>query len=210
MSKIIFTAHSLQIAADFAVKKKAATVDEDKSEDFAPSLHEQTFRFLSLMDSTSREHAQWFSVDRQPGDAKTPVSLAASSWLLKRHPHAWTSLAGPESIFEAPVIFIGFDVQEFLTVLGIECSLPGYKLTGGAAKDNMRSEALPWGLWRNAAYLDLSAILNPDGQASWSRILKRRGLEKRFANWQPHTEPDADLLLGVALSGQLNLPEQLR
>lgn len=93
------------------------------------------------------------------------------------------------------IMIYGFNVRDFLKIMGTECSLPG------------RTPAYP-DLWiANGDHRDIAELVKPkEYSLSWPMVLKARNLDGKFGDWtRPHVNADQDLVLITELAVQLGL-----
>ncbi len=123
-----------------------------------------TFDAVQINDVVNERSTTLFSKDRGLGDKKRPISLVVRSWLLKHYPKAWHDELVDRK--KPEVIFVGFEPRQFLKVLGIECSLPGY------------DSPLPVSLWYNTLdHRDITEACMPaehQKRLDWRLVLSRR------------------------------------
>ena len=92
-------------------------------------------------------------------------------------------------------LLIGFDMRDFLKIMGTECSLPG------------RTPIDP-DLWiANGDHRDVAELVKPkEYQLTWPMVLKARNLDESFSDWRgPHENAEKDLMLITELATQLGL-----
>jgi hypothetical protein len=150
---------------------------------------------IRIFDSESRSVGTWTANPSQPS-----VAVSARTWLLKHYPAAWSnSLVGARA---SDVIFVGFNIRQFLKMLGIECSLPLNQ-----PEDQDKVHTLPLDAWYDSKSCDLEAAVMPSGfDLSWGIVLAARGLAKQYRNWPgPGSDLEEDFLLTVELATQLGI-----
>ncbi len=145
-----------------------------------------------------RVHA-WSANTKDPASRVVPAE-AAANWVLKRYPTAFDDPRNPQ------VKFVGFDVEAFLYLMGIECSMPHV------------SRPLPLGMWyKSNNFLDIHELVQA-GQSWWLSLdniirMRRPRQPEDAARWDqlvkgweaPGHDAVADSRLVAELASQLGL-----
>jgi len=142
---------------------------------------------------------------RDAASGKQPISAAIRAFLMKHWRSAWT-----DDIYDnkpPQVTLVGFQPEWFVTLLGLECSMPPI--------DN----PMPLGFWlRRESYFDIGEALLPAtyaGRVTPVDALKARRprdkddavkWDKIVANWTgPGKDPMQDTKIAAELSTQLGV-----
>ena len=159
-----------------------------------------TFDSVVIADPKHERVNQWNYAGREPGGKKPPICLSVASWILKEYPTAWT----PGTKADEWPEFLGFDMRQFLKMLGAECSLPEH------------ARPLPHRMWiANSDHRDIGELILPKDfeKVTLLSALKRRRpqeaeaakkWDEKLSGWtEPHQDPVTDVWLTTELANQL-------
>jgi hypothetical protein len=186
-----------KIAADIATKTEAFMSD---CKDYG---YTGTFDEVVLMTPNSEKVTRFEYKGREPGGKRSPICLAVASWINKAFPGAWSDEAAAKDDYPT-VVFLGFNMRQFLKMLGTECSLPEH------------AKPLPHRMWiGNSDHRDIEELILPKDfePVTLASALKRRRpkddesaaqWDKFLTNWPgPHVDPTTDVWLITELANQI-------
>ncbi len=179
--------------ANYKTPETIAKWTAAKKEDFLISAANQpytgTFTEIQLAVAGAGK-VLLFKEDPDP-TKDTPAEKAAAA-IIQNSGDAFTAPFGQA---KDECFLYGFNIRDFLKILGTECSLP------------RRKTAMP-GLWiNNSDHRDIAELVKPKEYAlSWPMVLKARNLQESFGTWlRPHVSAEQDLMLIAELATQLGL-----
>lgn len=191
------------IAEDLA-KRKAAFEAESK---YIPYLG--TFNRVVIYDLKNKRTGRWNAAECKPFGSKAPMSERIVAWLLKSYPKAWGSTID-DGNKQPEVRFLGFDMRDFLKLLGVEATMPN--------SENVPPPRL-W--YANSDHREIYDAVAPDKAGKLLDFRKvvalraptvtadRKLWDEKFNKWTaPHADADLDAWLCMELAAQLGFLQE--